>query len=113
MISDVKVILNKRAKATSDRSYDISDIPESLIKAIDDYINAKFAALINGAPEALDTLGEIADAMKENADVVEALELAIGTKASINDLADYILAEELRPMTADEVAAMIVEAKGE
>lgn len=110
---DVKVFLNKRAKATSDGSYDISNIPESLIKAIDDYINAKFAALINDAPEALDTLGEIANAMKENADVVEELKLVIGTKASKSDLSDYILAEELRPMTADEVAAMITEAKGE
>ena len=113
MTSDVKVFLNRRNRAASNESYDISDIPESLIKAIYNYIYAKIAALINGAPETLDTLGEIADAMKENADIVEALNLAIGTKANKDDLESYVLAEELHPMTADEVTAMITEAKGE
>lgn len=46
------------------------------------YTDQKIAGLINGAPSTLDTLGEIAAAMGENADVVEALELAIGTKAN-------------------------------
>ena len=46
------------------------------------YTDQKIAELINGAPSTLDTLGEIADAMQENEDVVEALDAAIGTKAS-------------------------------
>lgn len=46
------------------------------------YTDQKIADLINGAPSTLDTLGEIAAAMGENVDVVEALELAIGTKAN-------------------------------
>ena len=45
------------------------------------YTDTKIANLINSAPTTLDTLGEIATAMEENADVVEALETAIGTKA--------------------------------
>ena len=42
--------------------------------------------MINGAPTTLDTLGEIADAMKSNQTVVEALNTAIGTKANTSDL---------------------------
>ena len=46
------------------------------------YTDQKVADLINGAPSTLDTLGEIAQAMKDNEDVVGALDQAIGTKAS-------------------------------
>lgn len=46
------------------------------------YTNQAIAGLINGAPETLDTLKEIADAMAENKDVVEALDKVIGSKAS-------------------------------
>ena len=45
------------------------------------YTDTKIAELINGAPSTLDTLGEIAQAMQENENVVEALESAIGSKA--------------------------------
>lgn len=41
------------------------------------------ANLVNSAPETLDTLGEIANALKENDDVVEALNEAITKKADI------------------------------
>lgn len=54
------------------------------------YTNTKIAELINGAPTTLDTLKEIADAMEENEDVVEALDTAIGTKASQMDLDSHI-----------------------
>lgn len=46
------------------------------------YTDQKIADLINGAPTTMDTLKEIADAMEENQDVVEALEEAIGKKAN-------------------------------
>lgn len=45
------------------------------------YTDQKIADLINGAPGTLDTLGEIAQAMRDNEDVVSALEEAIGRKA--------------------------------
>jgi len=45
------------------------------------YTDTKISDLINSAPTTLDTLGEIAAAMEENADVVAALETAIGSKA--------------------------------
>lgn len=46
------------------------------------YTDQKIADLINGAPSTLDTLGEIAQVMSENADVVSALNEAIGKKAN-------------------------------
>lgn len=48
------------------------------------YTNTKISQLINSAPTTLDTLGEIAAAMAENATVVEALDAAIGSKADKN-----------------------------
>lgn len=46
------------------------------------YTDQKIADLINGAPSTLDTLGEIAKAMGENKDVVDALYESIGKKAN-------------------------------
>lgn len=46
------------------------------------YTDAEIAKLIGAAPSTLNTLEEIADAMAENETVVEALNAAMGTKAS-------------------------------
>ncbi len=46
------------------------------------YTDHEIARLVNGADDTLDTLGEIADAIKDNESVVEALHNAIGAKAS-------------------------------
>jgi len=46
------------------------------------YADKKVADLVGGAPETLDTLKEVSDALEANEDVVEALDAAIGTKAS-------------------------------
>lgn len=51
-----------------------------------DYTDQKIADLINGAPSTLDTLGEIAEAMQDNADVVSVLDDAIGKKATQAEL---------------------------
>lgn len=48
------------------------------------YTDQKVGQLVNGAPETLDTLKEIADAMAQNKNVVDALNAAIGTKADSN-----------------------------
>lgn len=45
-----------------------------------EYTNTKIGQLINGAPETLDTLKEVANAIQENETVVNALDEAIGTK---------------------------------
>lgn len=50
------------------------------------YTDKKIADLINGAPETMNTLKEVADAIEKNKSVVEALNKAIGTKANQSEL---------------------------
>lgn len=50
------------------------------------YTDQKIAYLINGAPETMDTLKEVADAIEKNKSVVEALDKSIGTKANQSEL---------------------------
>lgn len=52
----------------------------SALESAKSYTDTKIADLINGAPSTLETLDEIATAMADNADVVEALNEAIGSK---------------------------------
>ncbi len=68
--------------ATIDGTYATSDAVNNAIATSKSYTDTSIANLINGAPSTLDTLKEIADAMDANQDVVDALEEAIGTKAS-------------------------------
>lgn len=56
-----------------------------------EYTDGKIAELINGAPSALDTLGEIAQVMSDNKDVVDALDEAITAKAASADLTAHIV----------------------
>lgn len=78
---------------TSDANKPVSTAQQSAINAslasANDYTDTAISNLINSAPTTLDTLGEIAAAMKENADVVEALEASIGTKANASDLTSH------------------------
>ena len=75
-----------KADNTSDTDKPVSTAQRAAIDAsyqqATGYTNQKIADLIGGAPTTLDTLGEIADAMAENADVVAALNVAIGKKAN-------------------------------
>lgn len=52
------------------------------IKGAKKYADKKVADLVNGAPETLDTLSELASALKNNADIVDVLEASIATKAN-------------------------------
>jgi len=70
----------------SDVGADASGSAASALSDAKSYTDTKIADLINSAPTTLDTLGEIATAMEENSDVVEALEAAIGSKASTTDV---------------------------
>lgn len=71
---------------TSDINKPVSTAQQNAIDAAfmqsNYYTDVKIAELIDGAPTTLDTLKEIADAMAENENVVNALETAIGTKAN-------------------------------
>lgn len=65
------------------------------------YADQKITDLVNGAPETMDTLKEISDAMTSNASVVQALDEAIGSKANASDLTDHTGNTEVH-VTADE-----------
>ena len=65
------------------------------------YTDQKIAYLINGAPETMDTLKEIADAIEKNKSVVEALDKSIGTKANQNEL-DTHTGHDTIHITSDE-----------
>lgn len=73
----------------ADVGADASGAAASALSNAKSYTDTKISNLINGAPTTLDTLGEIAAAMEDNADVVEALETAVGTKANASDLTSH------------------------
>lgn len=82
-------------------------------------VNESIATLVDNAPETLDTLGELATAFKDNADVVSVLNSAIGnksdvghihderyyTKAEVDELlSNYVSLEVVQQMIADAIA---------
>lgn len=86
------------------------------------YTDTAITNLVNSAPETLDTIGELATAFEENADIVEALNAAITNKAdkehnhSWNDLEDKpfyneesveILAETIVEISEETAEAML------
>lgn len=98
-ISDLADIRSGAAKgATALQSHqDISHLASktevsNAQTAAQQYADAAVAALINGAPEALNTLDELAEALQDNADIVDVLTESIGTKLSKDEAsANYLL----------------------
>lgn len=70
----------------ADVGADASGSAATALGSAKSYTDKKIVDLIGGAPETLDTLKEVADALEANHDVVEALDAAIGTKASAEAL---------------------------
>lgn len=58
--------------------------------ATEEYVNTKVAELVDNAPETLNTLKEVADALNENASTAEALNQAIGNKVDKTDYPESI-----------------------
>lgn len=56
--------------------------------ATETYVDNKVADLVNSAPEALDTLGELATALENHEDVYDALLETVGGKATKTELED-------------------------
>jgi hypothetical protein len=93
-----------RAAAEAEFTADIAEIKGDYLKQADktalsnaisaaeaaakEHADNAVAALVDGAPETLNTLDELAAALKDNADIVQVLENAIATKASAQDLTD-------------------------
>lgn len=98
----------KNVDNTSDENKPVSIAQR---KAIDDayansnaYTDQKIADLIGGAPETLDTLKEVADAIAESKDVEEALNLAIGTKANQTELDTHTGNDTIHITSSERIA---------
>ena len=61
-----------------------------LLANANEYTNTKISELLDGAPEAMDTLKELADAIAQNSDIMSALQSAIGNKANEAELSGHI-----------------------
>ena len=59
---------------------------DSIYKNSTTYTDTEIGKLINGSPETLNTIYKLADAIKENADIIEILNSSIGKKANEVDL---------------------------
>ena len=57
--------------------------------ATEDYVDNKVADLVNSAPEALDTLGELATALENHEDAYDALLETVGGKATLADIENF------------------------
>lgn len=79
-----------------DITYETKADATAKLNSANTYTDTKIANLINSAPTTLDTLGEIATAMQDNADVVEALEASIGNKSDIGHLHDISAVQGLQ-----------------
>jgi len=69
---------------------DAKTYADAMYSQLTGYTDKKVADLIGGAPETLDTIEEVATAIKENENVVKALDAAIGKKANQNELDTHI-----------------------
>lgn len=76
--------------STSDMDKPVSIAQQAALDALYEqlvaYTRQKIADLINGAPESLDTLKEVADTIAAHKTVMDALDAAIGKKASAEEL---------------------------
>lgn len=68
------------------------------------YTDQEVAALIDGAPEIMDTFKEVSEAFKANDDVVTALNDAIGKKANVADYNAHVADADVH-VTADKQTA--------
>lgn len=80
---------------------------ESLIEA-KSYADTAVAALVNSAPETLDTLGELATAFQENADMVEILNAAVTNKAEKSDLEDLSDLVDINATNIESLQAQVL-----
>ena len=115
-IHTTAVSLNGEAAATEkyvDDAIANINIPEADFTgyATEDYVDNKVADLVNSAPEALNTLGELAAALKNHEDAYDALLETVGGKATHTDLEN--LKEELsESITAEAEDWKVVDGNG-
>lgn len=72
------------------------------------YADTAVAALVNSAPETLDTLGELAAAFEENADMVATLNAAVTNKAEKSDLDNLADLVDLNATNIESLQAQVL-----
>ena len=86
LMAVIDAIDETKADKETLKNYYLKSEADTLHTEIEDYVDNQVAALVNSAPETLDTLGELAAAFEENSDMVETLNEAITFKANQSDL---------------------------
>lgn len=90
---------------TSDANKPVSTAQQSAINtalsSAKSYTDIKISNLINGAPETMDTLKEVSDAISKHESIVEALNAAIGNKAENSVLESHISDSDIH-VTSDD-----------
>lgn len=61
---------------------------------VEEKAKEEVARIVGTAPESLDTLEEVAEAIKDNEDLMAALNSAIGNKVDVSDFEDFVNAIE-------------------
>lgn len=87
--TEVNNLLNGKVNTSELDNYYTKPEVEQFHDEIIDYVDDEVAALVNSAPETLDTLGELAEAFQENKEVVDVLNEAIATKYSSSNPPPY------------------------
>lgn len=87
--TEVNNLLNGKVNTSELDNYYTKPEVEVFHDEIKDYVDDEIAALVNAAPETLDTLGELAAAFEENKEVVDVLNDAIATKYSSSNPPPY------------------------
>ena len=75
--------------SASDVGADVSGAASNALDEAKAYTDTEIAELVNSAPETLNTLGELATAMKDNDDAITALEAVAASKANASDLTSH------------------------
>lgn len=90
--TDAKVAADDAVKNVESLSARIDDIESPSLDgyATEDFVNKQVANLVGSAPETLDTIGELSEALKNNKDLVDVLTKSIGTKQDKIDDLDVI-----------------------
>lgn len=99
--------------SATDVGADVSGAANTAEQNAKQYTDNKVSALVNGAPETLDTLKELAEAMTNNSDAIESLEAIAASKASATDLTSHA-SNKSNPhgVTAAQVGAISTSEKG-
>lgn len=77
--NEIRPAIEKNSEDITSISSEIESINSSM--ATTEFVNQKISDLIGGAPEALDTLKEVADAIENGGDTIQALTEVVGKKA--------------------------------